>query len=208
MSKEVSKVCVEESLKKIRTNLLYCEGKVFAFTSCSANAGKTTTTLNIANQLAILGKKVVVIDGDLKKPSIKKVLKLNDENPSGLSEFLSGQNELKIVTSNKFQAVLSGKVPPNSSELLSSRKFSSLLEKLKEEYDYVLIDTPPVSGTIDAQIIGERVDGVVLVIKANCDKEEQLKNIVKDFKNKNIKIVGSVLNMVKKDDEGYYNYYY
>lgn len=203
----ISKVNLDESWKKIRTNLLYCEGKVFSVTSLMPNEGKTTVTLNLAKQLSLLGKKVLVIDGDMKKPSVEKALKVHSEN-NGLSEYLSSQDQLKVYTYNKnLDVVFSGKVPPNSSELISSANMASLIGMVKNQYDYVLIDTPPVTGSIDCQILGALSDGVILVLKSGLNNVEQVKKTVKDFNNKNIKIVGTILNMVKKSEDAYYGYY-
>ena len=204
----VSKISIDESWKKIRTNLLYCEGKVFSVTSLNANEGKTTTTLNLAKQLTLLGKKVLVIDADLKKPSVKKALKSVSEI-SGLSEFLSYQDQLQIHTHGKnFDVIFSGKVPPNSSELLSSSYMKEIVRKAKEKYDYILIDTPPVLGTVDCQIVGSLSDGVILVLRSGCDKTSQVKKVLEDFDSKNIKVVGTILNMVKKGEDSYYGSYY
>lgn len=204
----ISKVNLDESWKKIRTNLLYCEGKVFSVTSLMPNEGKTTVTLNLAKQLSLLGKKVLVIDGDMKKPSVEKALKIHS-GYNGLSEYLSSQDQLKVYTYDKnLDVVFSGKVPPNSSELISSANMVSLIGKVKNQYDYVLIDTPPVTGSIDCQILGALSDGVILVLKSGLNNVEQVKKTVKDFNNKNIKIVGTILNMVKKSEDAYYGYYY
>lgn len=203
----ISKVNLDESWKKIRTNLLYCEGKVFSVTSLMPNEGKTTVTLNLAKQLSLLGKKVLVIDGDMKKPSVEKALKVHSGN-NGLSEYLSSQDQLKVYAYDKnLDVVFSGKVPPNSSELISSANMASLIGRVKNQYDYVLIDTPPVTGSIDCQILGALSDGVILVLKSGLNNVEQVKKTVKDFNNKNIKIVGTILNMVKKSEDAYYGYY-
>lgn len=204
---EVSKISVEESWKKVRTNLLYCEGKIFAIASLSANEGKTTVTLNLAKQLSLLGKKVLVIDSDLKKPSIKKALGVT-KKVSGLSEFLSNQKEIQTFSYEKnFDVIFAGKTPPNSSELLSSFYMVDFLNKVKEKYDYILIDTPPLSGSIDCQILGSLVDGIILVIKTNFDKVQLLTKAIKELRDKRIKVVGTILNMVKKGEDDYYGYY-
>lgn len=204
---DISKISIEESWKKIRTNLLYCEGKIFALTSLSANEGKTTVTLNLAKQLSLLGKKVLVIDSDLKKPSIKKALGVT-KKVSGLSEFLSNQDQVQIFSYEKnFDVIFAGKTPPNSSELLSSPHMVDFLSEAKEKYDYILIDTPPLSGSIDCQILGALVDGMILVIRTNFDKVQLLTKAIKELRNKRIKIIGTVLNMVKKGEDDYYGYY-
>lgn len=205
--RNISKISIEESWKKVRTNLLYCEGKIFAVASLSANEGKTTVTLNLAKQLSLLGKKVLVIDSDLKKPSIKKALGVT-KKVSGLSEFLSNQKEVQIFSyEENFDVIFAGKTPPNSSELLSSSYMTDFLNKAKEKYDYILIDTPPLSGSIDCQIIGALVDGMILVIKTNFDKVQLLNKAIKEIKDKNIKIIGAILNMAKKGEDDYYGYY-
>ena len=198
-----------EALKEIRTNLLYGNNKVIGFTSMSPSEGKSTMTIQLAKQFALLNKKVIVVECDLKRPVLHKTLLV--KKSQGISEYLTNQTgEIINGTSENFDIIFAGNVPPNSTELLSSDKFSKLISKLKNDYDYVLVDTPPVLGTIDAQIIGGVVDGMVFVVRSRMTKTEELRKGILTFKQRGINIIGSILNreVAKKNGKGYYYYYY
>ena len=196
-----------ESLKEVRTNLLYGNNKVIGFTSVSPSEGKTTMTVQLARQFAMLGKKTVVMECDLKRSSMHKALGI--KKCHGVSEYLTGQSEEIINETNQdFDIIFAGKTPPNSSELLSSEKYANLIKMLRKEYDYVLIDTPPVSGTIDAQIIGGLVDGMVFVVRAKQTKTDDLKHAISTFEQSGIKTIGAILNRSKADRSSSHYYYY
>ena len=201
---------VSEAFKAIRTSLLYTgETKVIAITSSVPDEGKTVITTQLAMQFAMLGKRVLVIDCDLRKPKLKTVLGIKG-SVTGLSECLSNQADFSIYSTNvdKLYVMLSGKTPPNSSELLSNGKMEKMLAVLKEKFDYIIIDTPPAAGAIDIQIIGKMVDGVVLVIKNNAVHLSVVRNVIKQLERNGIRLIGAVLNGVKNSDKDYYYYHY
>lgn len=201
---------VSESLRSIRTSLLYTGvTKVIAVTSSIPDEGKTVVSVQLASQFASLGKRVLLVDCDLRKPKIKRMLGVKG-SVTGLSECLSSQADFSIYSTNvdHLYVLLSGKIPPNSSELLSNGKLEKMLKVLKERFDYIIIDTPPAVGAVDIQIIGSMVDGILLVIRSNYVKMSVVRNVVKQLERNNIRIIGAVLNGVKKTDKDYYYYYY
>lgn len=201
---------VSEALRSIRTSLLYTGvTKVIAVTSSIPDEGKTVVSVQLASQFASLGKRVLLVDCDLRKPKIKRMLGVKG-SVTGLSECLSSQADFSIYSTSvdHLYVLLSGKIPPNSSELLSNGKLEKMLKVLKERFDYIIIDTPPAVGAVDIQIIGSMVDGILLVIRSNYVKMSVVRNVVKQLERNNIRIIGAILNGVKKTDKDYYYYYY
>lgn len=201
---------VSEALRSIRTSLLYTGvTKVIAVTSSIPDEGKTVVSVQLASQFASLGKRVLLIDCDLRKPKIKRMLGVKG-SVTGLSECLSSQADFSIYSTNvdHLYVMLSGKIPPNSSELLSNGKLEKMLKVLKERFDYIIIDTPPAVSAVDIQIVGSMIDGVLLVIRSNYVKMSVVRNVVKQLERNNIRIIGAILNGVKKTDKDYYYYYY
>lgn len=199
-----------EAFKSVRTSLLYTgNAKVIAITSSIPDEGKTVIAAQLALQFAMLGKRVLLIDADLRKPKLKSVLGVKN-SVNGLSECLSGQTDFSIYSTNidKFYVMLSGKIPPNSSELLSNGKMEKLLTILKEKFDYIIIDTPPAAGAIDIQIVGKMADGVLLVVRNNMVRILAVKNVIRQLERNGIRIIGAVLNGVKNTDKDYYYYYH
>lgn len=199
-----------EAFKTLRTNLLYTEDlKVIALTSSTPDEGKTITAFHLANSFAQMGKKVCLVDCDLRRSSLNDYLMLN-KRYSGLSEALTKQTKSYIRSTNvdNLFIVLSGKKPPNPSEILSSQSFDKVINELKKTFDYVIIDTPPVTVSMDATIVGRQADGVVLVVRNEFTKKKQLKRIKTELERNNARIVGVVLNRVKKNQLDYSGYSY
>lgn len=201
-----------ESYRTLRTNIQYSsfdkEYKVIMVTSSEPGEGKSTTAGNLALCLAQGEKKVILIDCDLRKPSLHKKFRIS--NLMGLSDVLIGKEELKsaIHRYNKNLVVLtSGKVPPNPSEMLSSKSMNALLEVLKESFDYVILDTPPVQAVTDSQILSTKADGTILVIKSEKTKKDSVQNAINLLRKVNANIIGSVLNGVDNSRNKYYYYY-
>lgn len=201
---------VSESYKGIRTNILHIlrnsEKKSFAITSPSPGSGKTTVTVNLGITFAQLGKKTVIIDADMRKPMIAKLFSI--QSVKGLSEYLSGENddvELNPMVYPGLYAVTAGKIPHNPSELLSSGRFSELLNRLSEEFEYILVDTPPVGMVTDAAVISDSVSGMVVVIKQNHTYKDRFDKTIENLKKVDANIIGYVLNAV---DENKYSYKY
>lgn len=202
-----------EAYKSLRTNIQFCGNdiKVISFTSCMPNEGKSNVSFNLASSFAESGKKVIFIDADLRKSVIVGRYK-PDQAVIGLTHYLSGQNNLEEVlyTSNvdNLDIIFTGPVPPNPAELLSGECFIQLVQKLRREYDYIIIDTPPLGSVIDSAIVAEQCDGIVMVVEANGISYKFAQRVKKQLEKGNCKILGAVLNKVDLSGKGYYSKYY
>lgn len=199
-----------ESYNSLRTNLLYTENlKVITITSTLPNEGKTVSSFNLAKSFTEIGKKVLLIDGDLRKSSLKKYLSVKGV-VAGLSEALTNQSNDIINSTNikNLDVIFSGKTPPNPSELLSSKIFEAFIDMLKDKYDYIIIDTPPVNIAIDAVIIGRISDGTVMVVRNDFVKRSEIRRAKVELERNNVRIIGILLNRVKKTQLDYKNYVY
>lgn len=199
-----------ESYNTLRTNLLYTEDlKVITITSTLPDEGKTVSAFNLAKSFTEIDKKVLLIDGDLRKSSLKKYLEVKG-TVLGLSEVLTKQVDDVVNPTNikNLDVIFSGKTPPNPSELLSSKVFEAFIDKVKEIYDYIIIDTPPVNIAIDSVIIGRVSDGAVIVVRNDFVKRSEIKRAKLELERNNVRIIGVVLNRVKKTQLDYKNYVY
>lgn len=200
----------DEAFRTLRTNLMYIDDlKVITISSSSPNEGKTVTAFNLAYQFAKLGKRVVLVDADMRRSSLCSYLMLKDK-VSGLSEALSRQSRNYLFPTNvdNLFVILSGKNPPNPSELLSSPIFDQLISALKENFDYVIIDTAPMAVSMDATIVGRKSDGLVMVIRNEMTRKKNLRRIRADLERNGVRLVGAVLNLVKKNQIDYGDYRY
>lgn len=209
---QMPKSAATEAYKMLRTNIQYSsfdkEIKTIVVTSAQAAEGKSTVSGNLALSFAQIDKKVIIVDCDLRKPTVHKNFKIS--NLVGLSEVLIGQSILdKAVQkyNNEFDILPSGKIPPNPAEMLSSSAMTSLIETLKDNYDIVILDSAPIQAVTDAQILSTKVDGTILVIRAQrTDKESVIE--AKNLLNKvGANIIGAVLHAVE-NTKGKYSYYY
>ena len=170
-----------ESYRTLRTNIQYSsfdkEYRTIMVTSSEPGEGKSTIAGNLAVSFAQDGKRVLLIDCDLRKPSLHKKFKIS--NLIGLSDVLIGKEDLKTALhryNENLVVLTSGKIPPNPSEMLSSKTMSMLLEELKGVFDCVILDTPPVQAVTDSQILSTKADGTILVIRAERTKRDSVKN--------------------------------
>lgn len=204
---------IAEQFRTIRTNIQFTsvdeELKTLIVTSAGPAEGKSTTTANLAVVFAQQGKKVLMIDADLRKPTVHYTF--NKENYSGLSNVLTKQETLDEAiqpTSQENLFVLtSGPIPPNPSELLGSKGMRSLLEEAKQEFDVIILDSPPVLAVTDAQVLSNLTDGVVLVVSAGKTEVDAAKKAKELLQSAKAKILGVVLNNKKVQDSQYYYYY-
>ena len=201
-----------ESYRTLRTNIQYSsfdkDYKLIVITSSEPGEGKSTTSGNLALCLAQDNKKVILIDCDLRKPSLHKKFKIS--NLVGLSDVIIGKSDLKEAAqkyNNNLVLLPSGKIPPNPSEMLSSKAMENLLEKLKEDFDYIIIDTPPVQAVTDSQILSTKADGTILVVRSEITKKESVKNAINLLNKVNANIIGTVLNGIDASRNKYYYYY-
>ncbi len=200
---------VVEAYKAIRTNLTFLlassDTKVFGITSPEAGEGKSTTSVNMAIAFSQLGDKVLLIDADMRRSSIHKKLKL--ENNAGLSNILAGFNNYKDVInhiSDTFDVITAGQVPPNPSELLGSARFKELVDAVGREYSYVIIDTPPVDVVTDALVIAPQTAGLVLVVKDQVTPTDSIARAIEAANFANINLLGAIMNAANpKSGSGY-----
>lgn len=202
----------EEAFKTLRTNLQFCgkDIKSIALTSCTPNEGKTSVSLQLARSLSENGKRVLFIDGDLRKSVILSRCQI-DQTVKGLSHYLSGQcafTEAVYMTNvRNLHMIFAGPVPPNPAELLGSNAFKIVIEKMKTVYDYIIIDTPPLGSVIDAAVIANECDGSVLVVKSGEISRRFARKIVDQLRMADCPILGAILNSVDMKKNSYGNYY-
>ena len=207
---------VNEALNTLRTNLFYMEEvKTIVLTSSLPGEGKSMLSFALARSFAAMGKKTLYIDCDMRASRVRSYYKVSsDDKITGLSEYLSGQCPLRAYTTNieNMNIVFSGKFPPDPAGMLSSVYFEKMLTKLKEMYDYIIIDTPPVSAAVDAGVVGRIADGVVYVVRHNYVKQTLAKRCMDKLTRNDCRILGIVMNSVDGESssyyEGYYGYYY
>ncbi len=199
----------------MRTNIQFSaideEIRTIMVTSAGPGEGKSTTITNLAVAYAQSDMKVVLIDADLRKPTMHHTFNLT--NRAGLTNALSSKGILhEVIRETKIpnlSVITSGPIPPNPSEMLASKRMGVLLDELKEQFDMILIDTPPALAVTDAQIVASRCDGVVLVIDSGKVKREIAMKAKANLDYVKARILGVVLNnMNRKSSEAYYYYYY
>ncbi len=204
---------IQEAYKSLRTNIRFAirgDGcKKICITSAAAGEGKSITLLNMAISIAESGQKVLLIDADMRRPAIARLLV---EKPApGLSNILAGLTTAEEAVRKdiypNLDIIFSGDVPPNPSEILSTTEMAALIEKVSNVYDYVLVDTPPVGVVSDACLVANLLDGVLLLVRQGRTKKEQVKRAVKNLQLTDARILGYVLNgtvVEQKDSYGYY----
>jgi len=205
-----------ENYRNIRTSILLSTPdqppQVMTVTSAMPQEGKTATVVNLAISFTNLGKKVLVIDGDLRKPRVHKIFRA--KNTIGLSSLLVGRNKLNEVIFNSEIHNLffmpSGPVPPNPTELLNAKAMQDLLLYVKEHFDFIFLDSPPLMGIMDPVIIGNHSDGVLLITWGGKTHIKVIEKARDELNKYNIRLLGVVLNKVdmKRSGYGYYSYNY
>lgn len=216
LSYKEPKSVIAEQYRNIRTSIQYSnldkKLKTILVTSSTKNEGKTITTTNLAvNFAAIDKKKVLIIDCDLRNPSIHKEFGIT--NVGGLTDLLIEKNNIenyiKTTEIDNLHVLTAGVIPPNPSEILASKLMEDLLSDLKQMYDYIFIDTPPIGIVMDAGTLANKVDASILVVKSNGVEFKQLEETKRKLDAVNANIIGVVLNAYKseKDNNYYYAYY-
>lgn len=209
-----SPFAVKEAYRDIRAGIVYvAKGKkcpVFAITSADMHEGKTLSALNIANSFARIGKKVLVIDADMRKSYIEKILGIKNENKNGLSKYLAAiTEELFVVHQNdNFDIIPAGEYPPNPAELLVSDRWKELLMASKEIYDMIFIDLPPAGIVSDALAVVNDVNSYILVVREKVTKFDREEMIVRKLEAIGANISGFIYNAIsiKSPDYNYKEY--
>lgn len=215
---ENSPFAVREAFVKLRTNLMFslcADGEkkcqVFCVTSPDQSEGKSITSANIAISFAMLGKKTLLIDADMRRPSQNKLWQMKVSY--GLSDILArvGGCQVFDIEGLPLSIIPVGNIPPNPSELLSSQHMNKLIDFFRKYYDYIIIDTPPINTVADAQILSRTVDGTVMVCRSASTRSNELSNAISLAKQSNANICGIVVTNVnmKSGKSSYrYKYYY
>lgn len=213
---EKSKFAIVESYKLARTNIMFSlsadDKKTFAVTSHSKGEGKSTVSANLAISFSKMEKKVLLIDCDLRRPNAHNIFKL--DNTSGLSNVIG-----KMVTFDEvvkrdilpnLDILSSGTIPPNPSELLCSSQFTELLNRLDREYDYIILDTPPIGIVSDALLLKDHISGFVVVIREGSTTHGDIRDLLDSIKLADSKVLGIVKVGcdVSKKRNGNNSYYY
>lgn len=205
---------LNEELKLLRTNILFCgtDKRVILLTSAFSGEGKSTLALNLSQAVAELGKRVILIDTDMRK-SVMKHRVVGTFPKTGLSYYLSGQLEMDDVLCEtsvpNFDMVFAGAIPPNPTELLSSPNMNKLMDFCKANYDYVIVDSPPVGLVIDAAVVATMCDGILVLIEANEVKYRLAQEVVGKMRATGCPILGVALNKVdyRRTGKNYGKYY-
>ena len=203
-----------EAYKLLRTNIMFSfpmekKCRIIGVTSSVRGEGKSTTSLHLAYSLAESGKLTLLIDADLRLPSIHQ--KLDITSKPGLSNLLAGMNSEKECRrpspfSDNLYVVTAGDIPPNPSELLGSQRMAKLMETYSEAFDYIIVDLPPINIVTDALVTTSWADGLVLVVRENYTSEAVLDDTMYQIKKINAKLLGFVLTYADISKAGYGKY--
>lgn len=210
------KSVVSEQFNTIRTNIKFSsfdkELKKIMVTSSNVSEGKSTVAVNIAASFAKQGLRTVLVDTDLRRPTIKATFQVSDN--FGLTNFLTSKdfdiNQLvRRTTLDNLFIMPSGPIPPNPSELIGSKSMKKIVDILNENFDLVIFDAPPLLAVTDAQILSTEVDGTILVVRDSYTEKNDLKEAVGALQHVNAKIIGTILNDIDySDDKAYAGYGY
>lgn len=203
-----------EAYKRLRTNLLFSFAgeestcRIIGVTSSVKGEGKSTTAINLAYSLAEAGKRVLLLDTDMRMPTVHKVLNLQ---PSpGLSNLLVGLNDGNNLLQpsglhRNLSVITAGDLPPNPAELIGSKRMSATLKILSEKMDFIILDLPPVGAVSDALIVSGMTDGIILVVRQNYVDKREVDNTIRQFRYHDTKILGFVMNCTEIEAK-YYAY--
>ncbi|WP_405343638.1 CpsD/CapB family tyrosine-protein kinase [Ruminococcus sp.] len=221
-----SKFAIVEGYKIARTNLVFSltaqNSNCVAVTSWSKGEGKSTATVNLAISFAKMGKRVLLIDTDLRRPNLHNLLKL--KNDTGVSDIIGQFGDFQSAVHHNavtnLDVLTSGAIPPNPSELLASPVFADILKKAKEEYDYVIMDTPPLGVVTDTLLLKDYVGGYVMVVRERITSHGDIERALQSVKLADTKVLGFLKVGCEMRSRGYgynkyryrynynYNYYY
>ena len=202
-----------EDYRSLRTSLLYSlvdtPSEVVVVTSPGPSEGKSTTCANLGVVLAQVDKQTLIVDCDMRKPAIHRIFGLR--NLQGLVNVLAGEHGLHEVYQEALpglKAITTGPIPRNPAELLSSRRFTEFMNQAREEFDYVLLDVPPVGIVSDPAIAATQGDGVLLVVDAQNTRKGSVRQAMRSLEGVGAKVLGTVMNNAKASKGAYYEYGY
>ncbi|WP_295673713.1 tyrosine-protein kinase family protein [uncultured Mucilaginibacter sp.] len=210
-----SRSIVAEQIRALRTNLQFVipleNQKIILVTSSISGEGKSFVSLNLGASLAMSGKKVVILEMDLRKPKLNSGLGI--DNIHGLSNYLIGKVNYKeilkpIALQENYYIITSGAIPPNPAELLVNGRVSKLIEELKQDFDYIILDTPPVGLVTDAQILGAYADLTLFIVRHNYTAKSQVNAIDKLYRTKKFNNMNIILNAIDMQSAYGYSYGY
>jgi polysaccharide biosynthesis transport protein len=218
VAQHLPKSQMSEAFRALRTALLLSQAdhppQVILVTSALPREGKTTAAANLAVTLAQLGDRTLLIDADLRKPGVGRLLNMTDGNYAGLSSYLAGVSGLELVavphpTIPNLVAIPTGPLPPNPADLLSSHKLADALRELRSQYKFIVIDSPPIMAATDAVILSVQADGVVLVVRSGETPKEAFTRARDLLTSVKCHLLGVVLNAVdSRAPDYYYSYRY
>ena len=210
-----SRSIIAEQFRTIRTNIKFSvpdtDLKTILVTSSTPGEGKSTTAANLGVVFAQEGKKVLIVDADMRKPTLHHTFGIF--NTVGLSTILSRQNEFNCAIQETpivgLYVLTSGPIPPNPAELLSSKTFDAFIEDMKKSYDMIIFDAPPLLSVSDAQVLSHKCDGTLLIVHSGVAEKEDLLKAQSILTTSQAKVLGVVLNNYKmpKNRKYYYQYY-
>lgn len=212
-----------EAYKLLRTNIMFSfsdegVGHVIGITSSIQSEGKSSTACNTAYTLSEAGCRVLLLEGDLRRPSVGHKLTL--ARTPGLTNLLVSRGEYKeaiqtCALAPKLDIITSGDIPPNPSELLSSNRMANLMEQLRQDYDYIIVDLPPITAVSDALAISKFLDGVVMVVRSGVSEQQMLAEALRQLEMVNVRVLGFIYRHSaisgkkygQKYSKKYYKYY-
>lgn len=200
----------EEALKTLRTNIQFSgkNNKAILLTSAYSNEGKSDISFHLAEEMGKAGKKVLLIDADIRKSVYKTRFDIREET-NGLSQYLSGQVETldELIYKTNYENVymiLAGPYAPNPTEMLGDEQFGEMIRAARQVYDYVFIDTPPLGNVVDAAVIGQYCDGAVMVIESDAVSYRVCLKVKGQLEQSGCKVLGAVLNKADMRSSRYY----
>ena len=213
---DATRRAVREAYQTLRTSLLFSRkartANAVLVTSAGPQEGKSCTSVNVARTLANAGEKVVIIDCDLRRPTVHQWLKLSKDQ--GITNYiLSTEGDdwrtyLKTTDQSNLYALTSGPIPPNPADVFGHERFKRLLKELRQEFDWVFVDSPPAVSLADAMILASLCDMVAFVVKHNENDKDLIRRCVGDLRKINANVIGAVLNNIDLERSDYKDYYY